>query len=82
MYEVPFLVWFSPEYRKGNASFVGGVAAARDRPYQTLELYQSVLDLARLTHPMYDPHMSVFSPDFVERKRRVGVMNRVYRKEH
>lgn len=81
MYEVPFLVWFSPEYRRGNPGFVRAAEAARDRKYQTLELYQSVIDLARLTHPMYDPRVSLFSPDYVERKRRVGVAGRIYRKE-
>jgi glucan phosphoethanolaminetransferase (alkaline phosphatase superfamily) len=81
MYEVPFLVWFSPEFRQGNPGFVRDVAAARDRKYQTLAFYQTLIDLSRLRHPLYDPHMSLFSPDFVERKRRVGVMNRVYHKE-
>jgi len=81
MYEVPFLVWFSPEYRRGNPEFVRAVAAARDRRYQTLALYQSLLELARLAHPMCDPRLSLFSPDYVERKRRVGVAGRIYRKE-
>jgi len=81
MYEVPFLVWFSPEYREGNPGFVRAVAEARDRKYQTAGLYQSVIDLARLTHAMYDPRASLFSPDFVAKKRHVGVANRIYRKE-
>jgi len=80
MYEVPFLVWFSPEYKEGNAAFVRGVAAATNRRYQTIALYQSLIDLARLTHPILDPRASIFSPDFVERKRHVGVANRIYRK--
>ncbi len=81
MYEVPFLVWFSPEYRRGNPDFVRAVAAARDRKFQTLALYQSLIELARLTHPLFDPRLSLFSPDFVERKRHVGVAGRIYRKE-
>jgi len=80
MYEVPFYVWFSPEYREGNAAFVAGVAAARDRKFQTEALYHSIIDLSRLTHPLYDSRLSVFSPDFVERPRRVGAMARVYTK--
>lgn len=81
MYEVPFLVWFSPEYTRGNPDFVRAVAAARDRPFQTIALYQSIIDLARLRHPLYDPGMSLFSPDFVERKRHVGVAGRIYHKD-
>ena len=78
MYEIPFVVWFSPQYRQTNADFVRLVAAARTKKYQTRALYQSVIDLARLTHPIYDPRLSLFSPDYVERERRVGVMGRLY----
>ena len=80
MYEVPFVVWFSPEYRRGNPGFIQAVAAARDRGYQTQDLYLSLIDLARLRHPMSDPRASLFSPDFVEVKRHVGVAGRIYRK--
>jgi len=79
MYEVPCFVWFSPEYRRENAAFVAAVAAARNRKYQNRALYQALLDLARLRHPLYNPRDSLLSPDFVERLRRVGVMGRVYR---
>jgi len=78
MYEIPFVVWFSPEYRQTNASFVRLVTAARTRKYQTRALYQSLIDLVRLTHPIYDSRVSLFSPDYVERERRVGVMGRLY----
>jgi glucan phosphoethanolaminetransferase (alkaline phosphatase superfamily) len=81
MYEVPFLVWFSPEYRQGNPDFVRAVGAARDRKYQTLALYQSLIELTRLMHPLFDRRISLFSPDYVERKRHVGVAGRIYRKE-
>ena len=81
MYEVPFLVWFSPEYRKGNPGFVRGVAEARDRRYQTVGFYQCVIDLARLTHPIFDPRRSVFSPEFEEVARHVGTAGRTYRKD-
>ncbi len=80
MYEVPFIVWFSPEYRRANPEFVRGVEAATDRAYQTVAFYQSVIDLARLTHPLLDPRLSVFSPDFREVARHVGVSGRTYRR--
>jgi heptose-I-phosphate ethanolaminephosphotransferase len=79
MYEVPFVVWFSPEYIRDNRDFVAGVAASRNRKFQDRFLYMELLDLARLGHPFYDPRLSLFSPQFVERVRRVGVMGRVYR---
>jgi len=40
-------------------------------------LYQSLLSLARLQHPLYDPGADLFSLAFVERERRVGTMDRV-----
>ena len=78
MYEVPFVVWFSPEYRLANAGFVDIVAAARTKPFQTLALYHSLIDLARLTHPIYDPSASLFSPRFIPRERHVGSIGRIY----
>jgi heptose-I-phosphate ethanolaminephosphotransferase len=78
MYEVPFLVWLSPEYIAENADFSRAVAAARTRKYQTRALYQALIDLARLRHPLYDSKASLFSSDYVAHERRVGVAGRLY----
>ena len=80
MYEVPFFVWFSPEYRRQNPTFVLDVEKSRQRKYQTRGLYSSIIDLARFTHPMYAAKSSVFSPGFEETARRVGGMSRPYTK--
>lgn len=78
MYEVPFVLWFSPAYRAGNAAFIASAIAARDRPCQTPELYHSLIDLARLRHPVYDDSRSVFSPRYLARDRHVGGGRRLY----
>jgi hypothetical protein len=39
-----------------------------------------LLDLARLRHPLYDSKASLFSPDYIERERRVGVSGRLFEK--
>ena len=80
MYEVPFLVWLSPQFVHDNPDFARDVAAATARPYQNRALYHGLLNLARLTHPLYDATVDLFSPNFVPTERRVGAMNRVYRK--
>lgn len=80
MYEVPFVVWFSPEYRQHNPGFVEAAALGRDREIMTTALYHSLIDLARFTHPIYDSRRSVFSADFVAKPRRVGAMSRIYTK--
>jgi heptose-I-phosphate ethanolaminephosphotransferase len=80
MYEVPFFVWLSPEYIQGNDEFSRGVAAARTKKYQTYAVYQELLDMARLRHPLYDSRASLFSHDYIERARRVGISGRLYDK--
>ncbi|HVZ65417.1 MAG TPA: sulfatase-like hydrolase/transferase [Lacunisphaera sp.] len=80
MYEVPFLLWFSPAYQKGNPTFVAAARAARDRPFQTAGLYHSLIDLARLRHPVFVPERSLFSPQFQAVPRHVGNAGRIYEK--
>lgn len=82
MYEVPFLVWFSPEYIHDNPDFVRSVAAATSRKFQSRALFHSLLSLTRMTQKLYDPRADLFSPDFVEKERRVGSMARVYETPH
>ena len=81
MYEIPCIVWLSPAFREANADFVSHATVAQTRPFQMPGLYHSLIDLARLTHPLLDPTRSLFSPEFIERERRVGASQRLYRKD-
>lgn len=79
MYEIPYLLWLSPEYIFGNPEFFrNGLAAALDRPYQTRALLHPLLSLARMTHPVYNPARDPFSPGYVPQVRRIGSAGRVY----
>lgn len=80
MYEVPFIVWASPEYRQANPIFIRGMEANRDKGATTNQLFQSMIDLARLTHPVYDPRRSILSLRYEEGERRVGATRRLYSK--
>ena len=80
MYEVPFVVWLSPQYIRDNAEFARSIAAAANRKYQNRGLYQALLSLARLQHPLYESRADLFSSGFLEQERRVGAMDRVYEK--
>ncbi len=80
MYEVPLVTWFSPEYRRDNPDLVRTALAARTKKIQTVGLYHSLIDLARLSHPIYDDTRSIFSPTYQERERRVGSRERIYTK--
>lgn len=81
MYEVPLVVWLSSQYRQLNPEFTQTMVENRENAATTNELYQTMIDLARLTHPIYNPRISLFSRDYEETERRVGSMNRVYTKE-
>ncbi len=78
MYEIPMVVWFSPSYRKENPALVQAAAAAVGNPFQTVGLYQSLIDLARLRHPLFLPQASLFSPEYVPHERHVGAAARIY----
>lgn len=81
MYEVPFFVWLSPPYLRDNPDFAHQLTAATGRPFQNRVLYHSLLSLARLAHPLYDPAADLFSPAFVAHERQVGVPSHVYHRD-
>lgn len=80
MYEVPFIAWFSPAYRQGNPDLVRAATAAQNKKIQTPGFYHHLIDLARLTHPIFNPAHSVFSSAYVEPDRHVGNAGRLYEK--
>lgn len=82
MYEIPCIVWLSPSFREANTDFFNYATAAQNRPFQMPGLYHSLIDLARLSHPVLDSTRSLFSPEFIERERRVGSLQRLYRKDN
>jgi len=58
-YEVPFIVWVSEKYRENNAEFIRGWNI--NRQYVTDKTAYSLIDLARLSHPLIDLSKSIFS---------------------
>ena len=82
MYEVPFIIWLSSQYKGDNADFVASsVAGATRRKFQNRALYHSLISLARLKHPLYRAEDDLLSPAFVERERRVGAAGACVRQE-
>jgi len=80
MYELPFIIWVSAEYRQANPSLVQSMMANKNKGSTTNQLYHSMIDLARLRHPVYEPKQSLLAPEYEEAERRVGAMQRIYRK--
>ncbi len=62
MYEVPFFVrGFRAEYVEANKEFVASVAKATTTGrFQNKELYQELMALTRITHPLYNPKLDLF----------------------
>lgn len=69
MFEIPFLIWLSKEYRKERPEFFQQVQAWTERPWQTDDLIYPVLNLAGVTFDGYKPEKDLLSPDYVREKR-------------
>ncbi len=58
-YEIPFVVWTSDKYRQENAIFINEWDTSM--PYVTDKMAYSIIDLARMSHPLVDLANSIFS---------------------
>ncbi|MDD5569593.1 MAG: sulfatase-like hydrolase/transferase [Bacteroidales bacterium] len=67
MCEIPFILWRSEEFKKEVS-----ISVDTTRPYSTENLIYSLSDLARLNYNDYDAGKSIFSKEFIVRKRMVG----------
>lgn len=71
MVDVPFLCWFSEQYRQANEEFVRGIAGKLDAPY-TLEMFAHTgADAARIRFEGLDRKRSLFAPEFTPIVRRL-----------
>ncbi len=68
MCEIPFMVWFSPSYKKNRTD----ILIDRTRPYSTSDFIYSISDLAGLEYKDYDDSRSLFSRNFIAKERFVG----------
>jgi len=76
VWEVPFIIWFSEEYRKLNPEIVAQVAAAKNRPLQSDQLFAGIL---RLSGVNAGADSEVFySPEFHCRPVRKLTGGRIY----
>jgi heptose-I-phosphate ethanolaminephosphotransferase len=68
MCEVPFIVWMTDKFKKERPDLMFDL----NRPYSTADLMFSVSDLAGLNYPDYEDSRSIFSSQFIPRRRWVG----------
>ena len=63
-YEVPFLFWFSPEYRAAYPDRIAAAEAAVDKPIQLDRAAEGILSVFGVTSHHYPAEENFLSPDF------------------
>ena len=69
MFEIPFIVWCSQDYKKINKAKVDLFPHYLYRKYQTDDVIHSIIDLSNLALKKHVPSKSIFNPAFKEEKR-------------
>ncbi len=68
-FEIPFVVWLSPEFKKENTTLSDSISNYINRPYQTDDLIHSISNLYQIDWKNYQSQKSIFSNDFRIMKR-------------
>ena len=75
MYEVPFLLWLSEEYKLDYSEFAGSIKNCVNRPWQSNNLAYSVFHLAGISFPGLDSSRDILSPKFTPQERLICGQN-------
>lgn len=71
--EIPFLIWYSDEYKNKHPHFIKQIKAAKDNPFMTDDLPHLLLYLAGIETAWYNPKRCLIENHFnTERKRWIG----------
>src|SRR5690554_2737133 len=68
MYEVPFVIWTSPEYKNQHPN-LSDLNSFTNRKYNLEDFIHSFSDLSRIEFNLIDKTRSIFSQEFQERTR-------------
>ena len=68
-YEVPFLFWFSPEYRTAYPGRVSAAEAAVDKPIQLDRAAEGILSIFGVSSQSYPASENFLSPEFAIKPR-------------
>lgn len=77
MFDVPLLLWLSPDYRARHPEVVAAAAANKDLPFITSDFAHTAADLARIRFPGFRAEKSLFAPEYAPRQR-ILPGNRLY----
>jgi heptose-I-phosphate ethanolaminephosphotransferase len=68
MYEVPFLLWMSEDFKAFHPR-ADSLKAYTNRKYLLDDFIHSLFDLGRIQYNLHEPERSLFHPNFKPRKR-------------
>jgi len=80
-YEVPFLFWFSPEYRDAYPDRIAAAEASVDKPIQLDRAAEGVLSILGVTSRDYPAADNFMSPEFAVRPRYMMEGRILYRED-
>ena len=71
MFEVPLVIWLSPEYRRARPGFADRLAGYTARRFNLADFPHAAARLAGLSSPDIDPSKSPFDPSYREPKKSI-----------
>lgn len=69
--EVPFIAWFSPNYKENYKSKLDSISIKFNSPYSTENLFHSILDLLEIKTNYFEKNRSLFNADYNENRKRI-----------
>jgi heptose-I-phosphate ethanolaminephosphotransferase len=80
-YEVPFLFWFSPEYRAAYPDRIAAAEAAVDKPIQMDRVAEGILSVFGIASKDYPASENFLSQDFAIKPRYLMEGRILYRED-
>jgi len=67
---VPMIVWHTDSYQNQFPDKIREVLKNREQPMSTSVVFHSLLDMASISSPVFNPELSVYASEFIPRKRK------------
>ena len=80
-YEVPFLFWFSPEYREAYPERIAAAEVAVSKPIQMDRVAEGILSVFGIVSHDYPASENFLSPDFAVKPRYMMEGRILYRED-
>jgi len=72
MLEIPMIIWASDKFKEKYPEKWQRIQAAVNRPYMTDDMIYTVLDLADIKTPEFNPAKSIVNPGFDATRKRMN----------